>query len=190
MHSELSRIVGFVRHTTRLNGKVQETAVRGAGASRVFYDVAKLIRACRATVSDTVLVTHVHLLAEPKHPRDKGGPRVSLRHTLDQLRKRNVTLHDLDTGIIAQSIEQYLVLERRGTDLLARGGPSKKRGRRLTPIPADKLTVVEAMWRNVVKYRTNDAAALAINALDDVRISKQALLRRFGNSGRKPKPTA
>lgn len=154
---------------------------------RVYDDAAKLLKAVRKGAGDTVVVTYVYLFADPTHARKRGGLRASMRVVLDGLRKNGATVYDLDTHTRATTADDYIRLERHGTDALARSNASgDKPGRRRTPIPAEKLAAVEAMWRNVVKFRTNDAATLAINALDGVRISKQALERRFGNSGRKP----
>ena len=189
MHKATQWVIGFVRVTSRHKSRAeQERRLKEAGAVRIYDDVSKLLKAVRKGANDTVVVTYVYLFADPAHARKRGGLRASMRTVLDGLRKTGTTVFDLDSCTRATTAEDYIKLERHGTDALARSNASgEKPGRRRTPIPAEKMSAVEAMWRNVVKYRTNDAATLAINALDGVRISKQALERRFGNSGRKPK---
>lgn len=187
MHKQTTWTIGFVRKTARHKSVAeQEKHLREAGAARIIDNLASLYRAVRKGAGDVVAVRAVYLFADPTLAKRKGGMRASLRLVLDELRKRGATVHDLETGTRAQTFDEYLELERIGTDTLSRSrAGAKKRGRPAVEIPDDKRAAVLAIWHNTVKYKTDHDAMLAIALQTGIVISVAGLIRRFQRSGRK-----
>ncbi len=186
MHKDTTWTIGFARKTARHKSIAeQDRQLRGAGAIRIITSLPALYRAVRKGAGDVVVVQCAYLLADPDHGRSQGGARTSLRAVLDELRKRGAAVHDLETGVRASTADEYLRLERAGTDALSRTrAGARKIGRPAVEIPVDKQAAVRAIWHNTVAYRTDNDARLAIAQQHGIAISVSGLIRRFERSGR------
>ena len=181
MHNSTTWAIGFTRRTARHKSLAeQERKLRDAGAVRIIDNLPSLYRAIRKGAGDAVIVQSAYLLAEPGR-----GARASLRDVLDALHKRGATVFDIEAKLRAVTSEEYLALERQGTDTLSRTrAGARKIGRPAVEIPPDKQAAVRAIWHNTVAHRTDNDARLAIAQQHGIAISVSGLIRRFERSGR------
>lgn len=98
----------------------------------------------RMTRPGTVIaILHLHLLADPKRKRQKGGMRADLWEALDLIEKKGGVVWELYTGLKTSTREGRDMMTREAVETLARGRHkterSDKRGR-----PEKKFT--DAEW--------------------------------------------
>lgn len=121
---------------------------------------AEFIRMVRP--GTVVAVLHLHLLADPKCKRKKGGMRADLYKAIDAIEKRGGTIWELYTGLRTDNREGRDAMTRAAVETLARGRHkterSDKRGRPSADFTAQQLKDAKAIWRNVKDYpRWEDA---------------------------------
>lgn len=104
---------------------VQEGGKRGSGTR------ADLLRMVRP--GTVVAILHLHLLADPKSKRKRGGTRADLWKAVDDIEKRGGTFWELYTDLRSDSREGRDRMTREAVETLARGRhktrASDKRGR-------------------------------------------------------------
>lgn len=161
-----TRTIGIAREWPRYPAKRQDEALRASGASVVYVIPAECptwrdaIRFVRK--GDTVLVTLIQLLAEPKS-RDVPHPAMDMRDALDEIRERTAVLIEIETGRSTADPKQRAALIADGAKSLGAGGRSlssaqakanaltvgRKRGRqpKAEPSAEDKRTARE-LWKS------------------------------------------
>ena len=144
-----------------------------------------LTRALRS--GDTVLVTRLFLLAEPR-VKTRDNPRADLWAVLRRLRKSGISVLELATGRVSTNCDQMADMLADAIEMLTYGGRGHpetakingaKGGRPPSAFTADELRQAETAWFDM-RYKTN---AEAVDAFPK-RFTRERAYRKFGPSGR------
>lgn len=97
-----------------------------------------------------VAVLHVHLLADPKTKRKKGGTRRDLWSAIDEIERRGGSLWELYTGLRSVGREERDAMTREAVETLARGRHKThggdKRGRPKKAFTDAEWAKAKAAW--------------------------------------------
>jgi hypothetical protein len=114
---------------------------------------ATLADVIRLTRAETVFaILHLHLLADPKNKRKRGGMRADLWKSLDAIEKRGGVIWELYTGLRTDTKQGRDQMTRGAVETLARGRHKTergdKRGRPPNEYPADDLRHNKVVWES------------------------------------------
>lgn len=141
---------------------IVEGGKRGAGSR------ADLLRMVRS--GTVVAVQHVHLLADPKTKRQRGGVRSDLYTAIDAIEARGGTLWELYTGLRSDTREGRDAMTRAAVEALARGrhktSRSDKRGRPAKTWPENVLAKNKAVWESRKHKTWADAEAHFVGGME------------------------
>lgn len=120
-----------------IDRRIIEGGKRAAGSRG---DLLRMVR------KDTVVaVLHLHLLADPRSRRKRGGTRADLWMVIDQIEKRGGTLWELYSGLRSDTREGRDTMTREAVETLARGRHITSKGdKRRAGRPKKDFT--EAQW--------------------------------------------
>jgi hypothetical protein len=100
----------------------------------------------------TVAVLHLHLLADPKAKRKRGGTRADLWRVIDEVERRGGTFWELYTDLRSDNREGRDRMTREAVETLARGRhktrASDKRGRPKKPVSDADWAKAKALWES------------------------------------------
>lgn len=124
---------------------------------------ATLADVIRLTRAETVwAILHLHLLADPKNKRKRGGMRADLWKSLDAIEKRGGVIWELYTGLRTDTKQGRDQMTRGAVETLARGRHkterSDKRGRPPKKIPQELQDKARPIWESR-KLKTWDDVA-------------------------------
>lgn len=182
-------VVGFERQHSRHPLNEQRRLFELNGVTRVYNDLALCIRQRRKGKGDVVAVKRLMLLADPKHPRQWGGVRQSMREAVQAIEKAGATILELDTG---RRRDDPAVRE----DMMLDAINDLSRTRREHEVPGrprrvwspEQETIMRLHWFDL-RHETNKSAAKAVQR-DGVPASVSMIFKKLGPSGRSigPKP--
>lgn len=155
----MNDVIGFIRVILpRYTDAGQRKAMDAHSIDRVLTEGGKRGRGTRADLMrmvrpDTVVaVLHVHLLADPRTKRKRGGTRADLWKAIDHIEQRGGVIWELYSGLRSDAREGRDAMTRGAVETLARGRhktrASDKRGRPKKTFPAADLTKAKALWES------------------------------------------
>lgn len=177
--------VAFVRDDRKISLKSQRAAAEAAGITRVYADLAMLVRQRRKGLGDVVAVRRLHLLADPSARRRKGGLRQSMWNAIDAIEATGSSIFELDTLLSSLRQDERDAMIRAALDTLAQTRErSDKIGRPPTPRAEDDLRVMREHWFST-RHATNRDAIAAMDA-DGLKTTASVVGKLLGPSGRLP----
>lgn len=177
-------IVGFVRTDAKHSLDEQQRLMALYGITKIYDDLDLCIRQRRKGHGDVVAVKRLALLANPKHLRQKGGLRHSMRAAIEALERSGATILELDTGRRRDDLAVREAMMLDAIDQLARSRyKSHKIGRPRKEWMPEQQTIMRLHWFDHVRHHSNDAAAAAIRA-DGVPASTSQVHKLLGPSRR------
>lgn len=181
--------MGFVReHSKREHSmQSQRDALARAGVERVYTDWRLLLQQRRKGQGDRVAVKRLHLLADPKRKRQRGGLRQSLYDAIDGIEAAGAVIVETDTGRTSAKRAERDAMIREAIDELSRSRVEARQiGRPAIVWTGEQTTIMRLHWFSR-KHATDKAAQSAIHA-DGVPASMQQIRKVCGKSGRKMGP--
>jgi len=158
----------FVEHVLQEGGK-RGTATRA--------DLVRMVRS-----GTVVAVQHLHLLADPKAKRKRGGTRSDLWKAVDAIEQRGGVFWELYTGLRSDTREGRDAMTRAAVEALARGrhktSAADKRGRPKNTFTDAQIEKARAVWESR-KYKTWNEAVAKL----PVGMKKSDAYRLFGKRG-------
>lgn len=110
-------------------------------------DLLRMVR-----TGTVVAVQHLHLLADPKAKRKRGGMRASLWSAIDGIERRGGSIWELYTGLRTDNREGRDAMTRAAVESLARGRhkthKGDKRGRPKKAFDAAALAKAKGLWES------------------------------------------
>lgn len=190
MISEINRkrpacVVGFVReHPKREHSEQsQRDALERAGVAKVYTDLALCIRQRRRGHGDVIAVKRLHLLADPKRARVKGGLRRALYDALDAIEAAGGAVLETDTQRVSSDRKQRDAMIRDAVDDLSRTRvTARKIGRPAIEWTKDQQTIMRMHWFS--RKHATDRVAFAAILADGVAASMRQVRKICGKSGR------
>lgn len=151
----MNDVIGFIRVILpRYTEAGQRKAIDANSIDRVITEGAKIQRRNAGSRADllrmvrpgtTVAVLHLHLFADPRAKRKRGGTRADLWAAVDAVEKRGGTFWELYTGLRSDTREGRDAMTRAAVDSLARGRHITSKGdKRRAGRPRKDFT--EAQW--------------------------------------------
>lgn len=182
-------VVGFERAHSRHPLAEQRRLFALHGVTRVYRDLALCVRQRRKRAGDVVAVKRLMLLADPKHPRQWGGVRQSMREAVQAIERAGATILELDTGRRRDdpAVREDMMLDAIN-DLSRTRRQHEVPGRPRRTWSAEQVRIMKGHWESN-KHLTNEDAAAAVRA-DGVKATASIIGKLLGKSGRPsgPKP--
>jgi hypothetical protein len=159
----MNDVLGYIRVILPRYAEAAQRKAMGAHSIRYVQEGGKhgngsrdaLLRMVRP--GTVVAILHLHLLADPKSKRKRGGTRADLWSCIDAIENKGGTFWELYTGLRSDNREGRDRMTREAVETLARGRhktrASDKRGRPAKTWPENVLAKNKAAWESR-KYKT------------------------------------
>jgi hypothetical protein len=158
----MNDVIGFIRVILpRYTEAGQRKAMDAHSIDRVITEGAKVIRRFNGSRADllrmvrdgtVVAVQHLHLLADPKAKRKRGGTRADLWKALDHIERNGGAVWELYSGLRTDTKEGRDAMTRAAVETLARGRHKThggdKRGRPAKTFTEAQWAKAEAAWNS------------------------------------------
>lgn len=161
-------IIGFIRVILPRYTEAGQRKAMDAHSIKVVSEGGKKSSATRADLfrmtrpGTVIAVQHLHLLADPRNKRKRGGMRADLYRSMDEIEKRGGIIWELYTGFRTDTREGRDAMTRAAVETLARGRHktrmSDKRGRPPKTFTEAQIEKARAVWESRKLRRWKDVA--------------------------------
>lgn len=177
--------VAFVRRDGKASERAQRQSAREAGISKVYDDMALLLKQRRKAGRDVVAVKRLSLLADRAKRRQRGGLRRSLWDAIDAIEATGSTILELDTNRSTKTRAERDAMIRDALDDLAYSrARSKTIGRPKREWTDAQMAIMRLHWTS--NMHVHNEAAVAAMASDGLVVSVSVVTKLLGPSGRLP----
>ena len=165
----MTYVIGFVRVILPRYAEAGQRKAMDAHSITYLQEGGKRARGSRAELlrlvrPDTVVaLLHLHLLADPRAKRKRGGTRADLWKAIDAIERNGGTFWELYTGLRSDTREGRDAMTREAVEALARGrhktSAADKRGRPAKTFTEAQVEKARAAWESRKLKRWADVEA-------------------------------